>query len=98
MVDVNVIKDSAYATQGTYSTALAGYSLIIDLDEKKFEQQILSKYTHFFEGELGIDAMTDPTGHILGINANFERFNRDGFNNLKVNEAPFIVNLLKLVD
>lgn len=98
VVDVNVIKDSAYATQGTYSTALAGYSLIIDLDEKKFEQQILSKYTHFFEGELGIDAMTDPTGHILGINANFERFNRDGFNNLKVNEAPFIVNLLKLVD
>ena len=41
--------------------------------------------------------MIDPSGHILGMNGNFERFNLDSFNNLEVNEAPFIANLLKVV-
>ncbi|UUX35020.1 phosphoribosylformylglycinamidine synthase [Fundicoccus culcitae] len=97
VVEANVVRESAFASVGSYSTALAGYELIVDLDEATFEDQILSKYTRFFDGAVGVDAMVDPSGHILGVNANFERFNRDGFNNLDVHEAPFIGNLLKVV-
>ena len=69
-----------------------------ELDEALFTKQILSKYTRFFEGTVAVDAMTDPSGRILGVNANFERFNRDGLNNLEINEAPFIANLLKAIN
>lgn len=97
VVTTNVTSESAFAKEGSYTTALAGYHLIVDLDEEKFEGQILSKYTSFFEGELGIDAMVDPSGHILGVNGNFERLNIDGFNNIRTNEAPFVANLLQLI-
>lgn len=97
VVPANIINASKFASEGSYSTALAGYHLSVELDEGKFSQQILSKYTRFFDGEIGIDAMVDPSGHILGVNGNFERFNIDGFNNIVTNEAPFIANLLKIV-
>lgn len=98
VVEANVVKESPYARTGSYSTALASYTLTLELDEAKFAEQILSKYTRFFEGSSAVDAMTDPSGRILGVNANFERFNRDGLNNLTVNEAPFIANLLAKVN
>lgn len=98
VVEANVVQESPYANLGSYTTALAGYSLTLQIDETQFAKQILSKYTRFFEGSVAVDAMTDPSGHILGVNANFERFNRDGMNNLVINEAPFIANLLKLVN
>lgn len=98
VVSANIINESDYGPIGSYSTALAGYTLNIELDESQFDKQILSKYTSFFENSLGIDAMTDPSGHILGINSNIERFNLDGFNNLNVNESPFIANLLTKIN
>lgn len=97
VVTANVVNESNFAADGSYSTAIAGDHLIVELDEVALEKQILSKYNTFFEGEAGIDAMIDPSGHILGMNGNFERFNLDGFNNLETNEAPFIANLLKVV-
>lgn len=98
VVEANVIQESPYAAKGSYTTALAGYTLELALDEARFAKQILSKYTRFFEGSVAVDAMTDPSGHILGVNANFERFNREGMNNLVINEAPFIANLLQLIN
>ncbi|MGO4929020.1 phosphoribosylformylglycinamidine synthase [Fundicoccus sp. Sow4_D5] len=98
VVEANVVQESPYAALGSYTTALAGYSLTLELDEALFTKQILSKYTRFFEGTVAVDAMTDPSGRILGVNANFERFNRDGLNNLEINEAPFIANLLKAIN
>lgn len=97
VVPVNVVGESDFAAEGSYSTALASYTLIMDLDEEKFQSQILAKYARFFEGESAVDAMTDPSGHILGVHANFERFNTDGFKNIQSNEAPYIANLLKKV-
>lgn len=98
VVEANVVHTSPYASLGSYTTALAGYSLTLELEEALFTKQILSKYTRFFEGTSAVDAMTDPSGRILGVNANFERFNRDGVTNLVINEAPFIANLLNLVN
>lgn len=96
IVFVNTTKDTEFANEGSYTTSLAGYNLIIALDETKFSEQIISKYTRFFDGEIGVDAMCDKSRHILGVNANFERFNKDGMKNIEVVEAPFVVNLLKL--
>ncbi|NLK66891.1 MAG: phosphoribosylformylglycinamidine synthase [Campylobacteraceae bacterium] len=96
VVFANTLKESEFAGLGSYTTALAGYSLVVDLDEAKFAGQIISKYANFFDGEIGVDAMCDKSRHILGVNANFERFNKDGMKNIEVVEAPFIANLLKL--
>lgn len=96
LVNTEVVKETEYAKKGTYTTALAGYHLSVDLDEAKFKDQILSKYTTFFENEVGVDAMIDPTGHILGVNGNFERMNIAGFANIDTVEAPFIANILKI--
>ncbi|MGO3212539.1 MAG: hypothetical protein ACTIK0_05100 [Ruoffia tabacinasalis] len=74
---------------------MAGYHLSVELDENKFKDQIISKYTTFFAEEVGVDAMVDPTGHIIGVNGNFERMNIDGFANVDTVEAPFIANILK---
>lgn len=97
VVEANVVQKSPYADLGSYTTALAGYNLRLEIDQPSFAKQILSTYTSFFENSAAVDAMTDPSGRILGVNANFERFNRDGMKNLDINEAPFIANLLKLV-
>lgn len=97
VVEANVVQQSPYADLGSYTTALAGYNLRLEIDQTSFAKQIISTYTSFFEDSAAVDAMTDPSGRILGVNANFERFNRDGMKNLVINEAPFIANLLKLV-
>lgn len=67
IVFANATKQSEFLGYGSYTTALAGYSLIVDLDEDKFGDQIISKYAKFFENEIGIDAMCDKSRHILGV-------------------------------
>ncbi|MGX7348581.1 phosphoribosylformylglycinamidine synthase subunit PurQ [Aerococcus vaginalis] len=95
-VDANVVKESEFASEGSYTTALASYTLSLKADGEQFKDQILSSYTSFLPGEQGIDAITDPSGHILGINSNTERFYADGLINTSVHEAPFIANLVKV--
>ena len=96
VVPANVVKQSEFAEEGSYTTALASYTLAIELDEAKFKDQILAKYARFIDGTVGVDVMTDPSGHILAINSNTERFNEDGINNIETVEAPFIANLVKV--
>lgn len=95
-VDANVIHASDFASEGSYTTALASYTLALEGDTQQFGDQILSTYTSFLPGKQGIDALTDPSGHILGINSNTERFYENGLINTPFHEAPFIANLVKL--
>lgn len=96
VVSANVVKESAFSPIMTYSTALGSRNLCLELDENKYKDQIISKFNEFYEEYEGIDAMTDPSGHILGTISNIERFNVSGFVNLEVKESEFIKSILKM--
>ncbi|MDO4670912.1 MAG: phosphoribosylformylglycinamidine synthase subunit PurQ [Aerococcus sp.] len=96
-VPVNVVKDSPFAPKGSYTTALSGYTLTLTSDDTvDLTDQILSRYATFIAGVDGIDAMVDPSGHLLGINSNTERFFAGGVKNVSVHESPLIANLVKV--
>lgn len=97
-VPVNVVTASAFADKGSYITALAGNTLTLTCEAGvDLSSQILSRYATFIAGRQGIDALMDPSGHILGINSNTERFFKEGLINVPTHEAPLIANLVKQV-
>lgn len=98
IVPANVHQTTAFAEEGSYTTALASYTLTLEADMAKVGEQVLSTYAHYFEDVQAIDAMTDPSGYILGVNANFERFGQGLLKNIETHEAPFVGNIVRLAE
>ena len=64
---------------GDYLTAVNGNNITLKTD---LNEQVVSVFNETFDGEPAVDAMVDPSGHILGSVSNIEQVPHSGFLNL----------------